>query len=270
MTNTQAIVLGVVQGLTEYLPVSSSAHLVLLPKFMGWEFPEDVSFIFDVLVQLGTLVGVMIYFFRPIQDVALSVLQGLYRRQPFHNDDARLGWMVVLATIPAAGIGLLFKENLQGYFSSPTASCYALIATGLFLVAAEYVSRGLKMFPSRNDAVMIGFAQSVALLPGISRSGATIAAGMALGLPREHAARFSFLMSIPVIVGASLVAAADLVKDLDLLGHMIVPLSLGFVSAAISGYVVITWFMAFLSRRRLIGFALYCVILGAFGVFYFS
>lgn len=270
MTNTQAIILGIVQGLTEYLPVSSSAHLVLVPHLLGWEFLPKESFIFDVLVQLGTLLGVLIYFYLPIKEVVISVLEGLYRRQPFHNENARLGWMVALSTLPAAVIGLLYKEQLLMYFSSPAASCYSLIATGLILVAAEYANRAVKVVPTRNDAVMIGFAQSVALLPGISRSGATIAAGMALGMPRANAARFSFLMSIPVIMGASLIAALDLFKDIELLEQMSVPLALGFLSAAISGYLVIKWFMSFLSSQKLIWFAIYCVGLGAWGIYYFA
>lgn len=270
MTNTQAIILGLVQGLTEYLPVSSSAHLVLVPHLMGWQVLPKEAFVFDTLVQLGTLVGVLAYFFTPIKDVGLSVVSGLVKRKPFYNDDAKLGWMVVLATIPAAVIGLLFKDALAAYFSAPAFSCYCLVLTGIFLITAEYMSRNLKNNPQETDAVFIGFAQSLALLPGVSRSGATIAAGMARGLSRQNAARFSFLMSIPVMLGAALVAGVDLVKDTELLSTLKMPLILGFLSAAISGYLVIRWFMTFLSQRRLTWFAAYCISIGVAGAFYFA
>lgn len=269
MTNYQAVILGVVQGLTEYLPVSSSAHLVLMPKVLGWQFSPAVSFVFDVLVQLGTLVGVLAYFFIPVKQVAFSVALGIVRKKPFHDEHARLGWLVVLASVPAAMFGLAFKEQLSAYFSAPIFSCYCLMITGLVLFIAEWITSALKESPTKTDALIIGCAQSFALLPGISRSGATIAAGMACGLSRKTAAQFSFLMSIPVMIGASLVAGLDLVKDRQLLADLALPLLLGFSTAAITGYLVIAWFMNFLSNRRLIWFAIYCLIVGFLGWLYF-
>lgn len=270
MTNSQAIILGLVQGLTEYLPVSSSAHLVLVPHVMGWQVLPEEAFVFDVLVQLGTLVGVLAYFFSSIKDVSYSVVNGMLRGQPLYDDNAKLGWMVVLATIPAAIIGLMFKNTLAAYFSAPVFSCYCLILTGVLLVSAEYLTKVLKSAPQKGDALVIGCAQSLALLPGVSRSGATIAAGMACGLSRTDAARFSFLMSIPVMFGASLIAGLDLAKDSALLEKLSMPLCLGFLTAAISGYLVIRWFMAFLSQKRLTWFAVYCVSIGVSGIFYFT
>ncbi len=270
MTNSQAIILGLVQGLTEYLPVSSSAHLVLVPHFMGWHVNPEEAFVFDVLVQLGTLVGVLAYFFAPIKNVSFSVIKGILKGQPLYDENARLGWLVVLASIPAAVIGLLFKEPLAAYFSDPVFACYCLLITAALLLAAEYLSRVLKRQPEKGDAVFIGCAQSLALLPGVSRSGATIAAGMACGLSRTSAAQFSFLMSIPVMLGASLIASVDLVKDKALLETLAVPLTLGFITAATSGYLVIRWFMTFLSERRLTWFAAYCVSIGLLGIVYFS
>lgn len=270
MTNTQAVILGLVQGLTEYLPVSSSAHLVLVPKIMGWQFSQGETFVFDVLVQLGTLVGVFAYFMRSITGIGRSVITGVIKGQPFYDEEARLGWLVVLATIPAAVIGLAFKDQLAAYFSSPLQSCYFLIVTGLLLIAAEYVGRAAKASVSGGDAMMIGFAQSFALLPGVSRSGATIAAGMFCGLPRKNAAQFSFLLSIPVMVGASLVAAVDLINNQALFYQLAVPLVLGFITAAITGYVVIKWFMEFLVHQRLVWFAIYCIVVGFIGVWWWS
>jgi undecaprenyl-diphosphatase len=269
MTNAQAVILGAVQGLTEYLPVSSSAHLVFVPKVMGWHFLSEEAFIFDVLVQLGTLVGVLIYFFTPLKQVCLSVIDGVIRLDPFHDEHARIGWLVVLASIPAAIFGLSYKDALAEYFSSPLASSYFLMLTGVILILAEWFGRAIKTAPGRFDAVVIGCAQGLALFPGISRSGATIAAGMACGLSRKNAAQFSFFMSIPVMVGASLIAGLDLVRDGELLQKMALPLSLGFLTAAVVGFLVIKWFMAFLTNQRLIWFAAYCFMLGLWGIWYF-
>jgi len=271
MTNSQALILGIVQGLTEYLPVSSSAHLVLVPHLFGWHVVPQEAFIFDILVQLGTLLGVICYFFTPIKDVFLSVLKGLLIKQPFYNQEAQLGWLVALATIPAAILGLAFKSQLAAYFSSPLASCYFLIITALFLFLAEWQSQKLqKPIPNKKDAVMIGLAQGLALLPGVSRSGSTIAAGMTCGLTRTDAARFSFLMSIPIMIGASLIATVDLVNDIHLIDQLLMPLAVGFISAAITGYLVIKWFMDFLSTQRLFVFAAYCLAVGCLGAIYFG
>lgn len=270
MTNSQALILGVVQGLTEYLPISSSAHLVLLPNFLGWQLKHDEAFIFDILVQLGTLVGVFAYFFQPIKQVAFSVLSGVWHLKPLHNEEARLGWMVALASIPAALLGFCFKDPIAAYFSSAFAACSCLMATGFFLLAAEYFGRSQKKNPTRRDAMVIGLAQGFALLPGISRSGSTIAAGMACGLSRVDAARFSFLMSIPIMVGASLIAGNEALSDPALLNRLMMPLAIGFFSAAITGFFVIRWFVHFLERRSLVLFASYCLGLGFLGALYFG
>lgn len=270
MTNTQAIILGTIQGLTEYLPISSSAHLVLVPHFMGWQFLPKESFVFDVLVQLGTLFGVLIYFFKPIGQIIQAVIQGLWRGRPLHNETARLGWLVALASIPAAIIGFVFKSELAFYYSTPVINCYFLILTGALLVLAERMNRSIKEIPTKKDAVVIGFAQSIALFPGISRSGATIAAGMACGLSREYAAQFSFLMSIPIMLGASMVTGFDFWQDHDLILRMSTPLLLGFLSALITGYLVISWFMTLLKEKKLTIFAWYCFALGLLGIVYFK
>lgn len=269
MTPLQAASLGLVQGLTEYLPVSSSAHLVLMPKILGWSIHPKEAFIFDVLVQLGTLVGVLLYFSSYIRDMSFAALNGLIRLEPFKDSRAKNAWLVILATIPATILGLLFKDQVAAYFSSPLVACYSLMATGLLMITAELVSKKIEREVNSRDAISIGMAQSLALLPGISRSGSTIACGMALGLTRFNAARFSFLMSIPVMLGASLVASLDLFNDAELLNQMALPLAVGFISAAISGYLVIKWFMDFVAKRSLFLFAFYCMSLGALGVLWF-
>ncbi|MCA9508531.1 MAG: undecaprenyl-diphosphatase UppP [Myxococcales bacterium] len=270
MTLLQALLLGIVQGLTEYVPVSSSAHLVLVPNILGWQFCEKESFIFDVLVQLGTLFGVMIFFAPVIRRVVVGVIAGLVAKDPWSNSDSRMGWLVVIATMPAALIGILFKDSISGYFSSPLAACYCLIFTGFAMMLAEKFAKKFERNMNQIDALSIGFAQTLALLPGVSRSGSTIAAGIARGFSRTDAARFSFLMSIPVMLGASLVASIELFKDAELVARMAMPLLVGFISAAISGYIVIKWFMKFLGTHRLIWFSFYCISIGLLGIKFFG
>ncbi|MCC7358836.1 MAG: undecaprenyl-diphosphatase UppP [Anaerolineales bacterium] len=263
MTIFQAILLGLVQGLTEFIPVSSSAHLVLVPWLLGWQFPAGAKFVFDVLVQLGTLAAVIVYFWKDLWAIAVAVLQGLARGKPWGTPEARLGWLVVLATIPAVVLGLLFKDFFEAAFGSPTGTAALLLVTAAALVLAERVGRGAREVTSIKwlDALLIGLAQAVAILPGVSRSGATISAGRALGLARPAAARFSFLMSVPVMVGAGVVAAKDLL-DMPNFGGYVLPIGLAMVVAAVVGFVCIRWLLSYLGRGSLYGFAVYCAAAG--------
>lgn len=270
MTNLQAILLGTVQGLTEYLPVSSSAHLVLVPKILGWHLRPDESFVFNVLVQLGTVVGVIIYFFVPLKKVFKSLLKGILIKDPLHDEYSQIGFMVALATIPASLFGLAFRDHLKQFFSSPLITCFCLMVTGALLFLCESLSKAIKDRPKKSDAILIGISQCAALMPGISRSGTTMAAGMACGLYRKSAATFSFLMAIPIMLGASFIATLDLLANADLMYHLAWPLFLGFFSAAFSGYLVIKWFMNYLATNKLTWFSYYCMIVGIIGAFYFS
>lgn len=268
MNVIQALILGIVQGLTEYLPVSSSAHLVMVPAIFGWHFTEMQAFVFDVLVQLGTLVGVIWFFWADLWRIARAMLVDLWARKPFQSEDARMGWFVGLATIPAAVIGLAFKDEIAAQFSSPKVAAQQLLVTAAFLIIAEFVGKQIKERITVANSLGMGFAQALALLPGISRSGSTIAAGMCFGLTRTAAARFSFLMSIPAMVGASIVAGDDLVSNHEVLAQMWLPVAVGFVAAAISGYLVIRWFLHFLQHRSLVWFAAYCIVAGVLGWIY--
>lgn len=265
MTITQAIVLGIVQGLTEFIPVSSSAHLVLVPWLFGWSFDPDAAFVFDVLVQWGTLLGVFIYFWTDIWSIVGVVLKGLAQRKPFDSFEARLGWWMVLATIPAVVAGVLFKEQFEASFSAPMLVALFLFGTALILIIAERFGKRERDLSRLNtvDAIAMGFAQVLALFPGISRSGSTIGAGMLRQLDRTAAARFSFLMAIPVMLGAGVVAIKDLFDNTALLSTLVVPLLVGFLAAAISGYLCIRWLLAYLQRRSLAVFAIYCIVFGA-------
>lgn len=264
MTIFQAIVLGIVQGITEFLPVSSSAHLVITPYLLGWDLREDVIFPFDVLVQLGTLLAVIYYFRRDIGNIFKAVLQGLSTRKPFETAEARLGWYLVLATIPAAIFGLLLNDLVESVFKDAPTTAIFLIATGLILILAEVIGKRSREIDSVTwkDALWIGFAQVFALFPGISRSGSTMAGGMTRNLTRPAAARFSFLMSIPVMLAAGLFSLLDLF-DIPDLGSFLPSMAAGFISAAIVGYFSIKWLLAFITRRPLYIFSAYCFLLAA-------
>ena len=267
MTILQAIILGIIQGITEFLPISSSAHLVLTPYFLGWEFPPEQVMPFDVLVQAGTLVAVIVYFWHDLWAVVRGWLAALWQRKPFATPEARLGWYLILATIPASLVGVLIKDQVEAAFHSPRATGFFLIVTALILVAAERLSKRNRTFSNINwlDALIIGLFQVISLFPGISRSGSTIAGGMFRHLDRSSAARFSFLMSVPVMIGASLFSLKDLLETPSLTGFLPVILA-GFIAAAIVGYLSIRWLLSFLTKRSLNWFALYCVILGAIAI----
>ena len=255
----QAVVLGVVQGATEYLPVSSSGHLVLVPALFGW---KTAPFSFNILVQMGTLLGVIIYYFADLKVMAQAMVKGVLSRKPFEDPESKTGWLVGVATIPAAVIGIVFKDLFEEIFANPLWSAGFLFLTATLLILAERFGKRLRDAKSHDlkDGVVIGFAQALALFPGVSRSGSTIAAGMLLGLDRTAAARFSFLMSIPVMVGAGVLAVSDLFENPAQIQEHGKAIVVGFVVSAITGYLVIRWFLGFVRHRSLYGFAVYCLI----------
>jgi undecaprenyl-diphosphatase len=260
MTFIQSILLGIIQGLTEFLPISSSGHLVIAPYLLQWQIPAQDAFIFDVLVQLGTLLAVIVYFRKDLWQIIVAVINGLIQRKPFSDPQARLGWFLVLATIPAVIAGLFFKHLVEKAFSSPLAAGLFLLGTAALLVTAELVGKRSKQVESVTwiDSLIVGLFQVVSLLPGVSRSGSTISGGMVRNLDRPSAARFSFLMSIPVMIGAGLVAVLDLIKIPNFTGQLPTLLA-GFVTAAVVGYLTIRWLLSFLTKRSLYPFAIYSV-----------
>ena len=262
MTILQAVILGIIQGLTEFLPVSSSAHLVIIPYLFGWKLDEAVVFPFDVLVQLGTLAAVIYYFRHDLWEILSAVWNGLRSGKPFGAPAARLGWLLVLATIPAGVIGLLIKDMVEAVFKDAPVTALFLLVTALLLIIAEKIgkrNRGVTSLTWK-DALWIGFAQALALFPGISRSGATISGGMSRNLDRPAAARFSFLMSIPVMLAAGAFSLLDLL-DIPDLASILPAIAAGVIAAAVVGYFAIRWLLAFLTRRPLYIFAAYCTAL---------
>lgn len=261
----QALTLGLIQGATEFLPVSSSGHLTIAPWLFGW--PHS-SLLFDTVVHWGTLLAIVIVFWRDFLRIARATLLSIVHRS-LADVHARLGWFIVLGSIPAAVTGLLFKDFFEQLFSSaPAAGGFLLVTAGL-LWGSEQLGRREGLHKTTEgitfwDAVLIGLAQAIALAPGISRSGSTIAAGLARGIQRETAARYSFLLGAPAFLGAGLLQLVDaLAADPATVSDQLPLLIVGFVASAISGLLAIRFLLAYLRRRTLSVFAVYCAGLGA-------
>jgi undecaprenyl-diphosphatase len=256
----QAIVLGIVQGLTEFLPVSSTAHLRIVPAFFGWDDPGAA---FTAVVQLGTMAAVLVYFRADLMRVARAWLRSVRDRSARRELDARIGWYIVLGTIPIGIFGVLFKDQIENGARDLYLIATALIVLGLVLLVAEKVStrsRSMEQIQAR-DGLVVGLAQALALVPGVSRSGATITAGLFLGLDRPTAARFSFLLSVPAIVLSGLYGLLEIFTgDEDVsLGA----LALATIFAFIFGYASIAFLLRYLVTHSTLVFVVYRVALGA-------
>ncbi len=259
MNGLQAVAMGVVQGLTEFLPISSSAHLVLVPHFLNWEPP---SVAFDVFLHIGTLVAVISYFRREIARLFKAFLLSIRELSLKRDLDRRLAWLIVAGTIPAALLGFFFKDFFERIFLYPAGVSYLLIVTGILLWTTEIWRKQEKAVEKLNllDGLIIGLAQAAAIVPGISRSGATISTGCLRGLSRESAAKFSFLLAVPI----TLLAGANKALEFGIgypEGNFLVYF-IGVVSAMTSGYLAIKYLLAYLRRGKLHIFAYYCWIVG--------
>ena len=262
MSLLQAIVLGIVQGLTEFLPISSTAHLRIVPAFAGWEDPGAA---FTAVTQLGTLAAVLLYFREDLGRIARSWLGSVRHPRRTRDLDARLGWYILLGTIPIGIFGLAFKNQIETGARNLTLIAATLILLGLVLLAAERVGRRTRSVEdvTLRDGIAVGLAQAAALVPGVSRSGATITAGLFLGLDREAAARFSFLLSVPAVVLAGLLELKTIL-DGDAVGQGtdLVPLAVATVLAFVSGYASIAFLLRFLVRNSTLVFVVYRIGLG--------
>jgi len=248
-----AIILALVQGLTEFLPISSSAHLILVPQLFGW---QDQGLAFDVAVHLGTLLAVLWYFRHEVV-VILRAWFGSLIGKPSSHTDAHLGWMIIVATLPVALVGFLFADFVANELRSPLIIASATAVFGIVLWVADLRAKDVTdehrigfIF-----ALLIGFAQTLALIPGTSRSGITITAGLALGLSRETAARFSFLISMPTIASAALLEGMELLESSAPVPWL--AMGVGLVVAAVSAYVCIRLFLAAIGRIGMLPFMLY-------------
>ena len=257
----QAIVLGIVQGLTEFLPISSSGHLRIVPAFAGWEDPGAA---FTAIIQLGTMAAVVLYFREDLLRIARAWLASLRDPQRRRDLDARVGWYLIIGTIPISIFGLAFSDQIENGARDLYIIGTTLIVLGLVLLVAEKVSRRERDLSTltRRDAIVIGFAQALALIPGVSRSGATITAGLFLGFDRIAAARFSFLLSIPAVVLSGLFELKG-VLDGSVEGAVgAVPTAVATLLAFVSGYASIAFLLRFLTTHTTGVFVAYRVVLG--------
>jgi len=255
----QALILGLVQGLTEFIPVSSSGHLVLVPWFLGWPSP---GLAFDTVLHLGTLAAILAVFWRDLIALALALIDGV-RRRSLATAQSKMAAALVIATVPAALLGYFGQKLFEDLFSAPEWVAAFLLGTAVLLLASERLvgkARSLEQVGARS-ALLIGLFQGLAIAPGLSRSGATISAGRFLGLPRADAARFSFLLAAPIIAGAGGLQVVKLAGT-GALSQNAGLLLIGFVTALASGYLVIRFLLKYLQQHSLAPFALYCAGLG--------
>lgn len=243
-----AIFWGIIQGLTEFLPISSSGHLVLIPALLGQPAPDLAT---SAMLHLGTLVAVIIYYRRDLAWMAR-----------FDRPARKMITLIVIGTIPAVVLGLTFETQIEELIEDPSAVAIMLIVTGVILLATTLIRVGdRRMEDTRpSDSILIGLAQSLALIPGISRSGMTISMGLVRGLERTQAARFAFLLGIPVIAGAGLLEMADVLSSGETIGPDV---WVGMVAAGVSGYIAIAFLLRVLTRVGLAPFGVYCVVFGA-------
>lgn len=260
MTLAQAITLGLVQGITEFLPISSIAHLRVVPALLGWPDPGAA---FSAVIQLGTLAAVLLYFGRDLSVMTRAVLRGVADRQPWARQEARVAWFIVLGTLPIGLCGVAFKRYIVGELRSLYVISGSLIVLGILLWVAERTAAFRREIKHIGwvDSQVIGLAQALALIPGASRSGTTMTAAMFLGLTREAAARFSFLLGIPAIGAAGLFELRDLLKH-GLGGAGLSGLIIGVLTSALSGYLAIDLLLRYLRTKTTYVFVWYRIGLG--------
>lgn len=255
----EAVVLGLIQGLTEFLPISSSAHIRVASAFFGWQDPGAA---FTAVIQLGTEAAVVIYFRKEIWEIISTWTRSLWTPGLRGHHAARMGWYVIVGTIPIVVLGLLFKDSIEGAFRDLRLIGTTLIVFGLILWFADHATRNeltLERHLGFTHALIYGFAQSLALIPGVSRSGGTISAGLLLGYRREEAAKYSFLLAIPAVLGAGFL-------ELSKIGEGPAPdwgpTILATVISFVVGYLAVSWFLRYISTHRFTGFVIYRIALG--------
>jgi len=250
MNITQAIILGLIQGITEFLPVSSSGHLVLLQKIFNI---KESGLVFDVILHIGTLIPVVIIFWDMILKLIIKPWQ-------------KYMGLIIVSTIPAVIVALLFGEQIELLFSSGKLLCFGFCITGVFLLIADKnlnksTQNKLDHEILYKDAIKIGAAQAVAIMPGVSRSGSSISASLLCGLNKDTAAKFSFVLSVPVIIGAAVLESKHVINNSSFILENFVPVIFGFISAVISGYISIRFMLKFIREKKLRYFAYYVFVL---------
>ncbi|MSQ28773.1 MAG: undecaprenyl-diphosphate phosphatase [Dehalococcoidia bacterium] len=259
----QAIVLGITQGITEFAPISSTAHLTLLPWLLGWTDPVLNSLTFDVALHMGTLIATLAYFARDWAQLVRAGAASLVERSIGDDPMRRLAWLLAIGTIPGAVAGAALEHQAETAFRSPLLIAGALAVWGIILAAAERLGSQHRAMGDigRGTALAIGVGQALAIIPGVSRSGGTMTVAMLLGVQRGAAARFSFLLATPIMAGAGLKKAADIAKLGNAEPGTMLMVAAGFLSAAVAGYLCIAFLMRYLQRGNLYVFAGYRVLL---------
>jgi len=259
----QSIILGIIQGITEFFPISSSGHLVAIPLFFGWDYPP---LYFTVTVHFATLLAVLTVFCRDIVRIIKAVVSGLFKKKCRETYDFKIGLFIIIATIPAALAGYFLDDLFEGFFSNPLAVAGFLLLTAFVLWGSEMIG---KRAVRRTEfgfisALTVGIGQALAIFPGISRSGTTISFARFFGIKREEAVRFSFLLSIPIILGSFLFEMSRSAGEVFGAGSGVLwSLTAGFISAYIAGYFAIKYLLYLVRRKNLNIFALYCICLSA-------
>lgn len=258
MTWFEAVVLGIIQGLTEFLPISSSAHLLIVSQLFGWEDPGAA---FTAVTQIGTETAVIIYFRREIVAILKAWSRSIYDADARHDPDARMGWLVLIGTIPIAVLGLTFATQIETVARNLWLTAVMLIVFGIILGVADALGARVKTERELTvrDGVLFGLAQSLALIPGVSRSGATISAGLAMGYTRGAAARYAFLLAIPAVLASGFYEATKIGDDTTVAWG---PTILATLIAFVVGFAVIAWLMRWLSTKSYLPFVIYRLALG--------
>jgi undecaprenyl-diphosphatase len=262
MSILQAIFYGLLQGATEFLPVSSSGHLVLIPWLFGWNLP---GLTFDAIMHLATLLAVLVYFRSDLVKLIVAWWRSV-RRFKIEDAEARLAWLLIVSAIPAALVGYLFSDFVESLFGSPGAVSAFLLLTGVLLFLSDRLGRRTTTLQEMGlgTALIMGVAQALAVVPGLSRSGATMASGLFRDMKRDDAARFAFLMGIPVILGA---AGFKFIKALPTItSSELLLLAVAFIVAVLVGYLAIRFLLNYLRTRNLLPFAYYCWAIGLIGL----
>ena len=256
----KAVVLGLIQGLTEFLPISSSAHLRIFPELFGWGDPGAA---FTAVIQIGTELAVLIYFRKDIWRIGSAWVRAIWDPAWRGHEDARMGWFVIIGSLPIVALGILLKDTIESDFRSLWIIGTTLIVMGVVLGIADRVGRNERAMGQMTwkHAVLLGLAQAAALVPGVSRSGATISMGRFLNYEREAATRFAFLLAIPAVVGAGLFELKEIPGGDNAYGPM--PTLVATVVSFIVGYAAIAWLLKYVSTRSYLPFVIYRVLLGA-------
>jgi undecaprenyl-diphosphatase len=274
LTIFQAIVFGFLQGVTELFPVSSLGHSVVLPRLLGWNIDQNAPYFLTFLVATHTATALVLffYFFKDWKRIIAGVFRSLKEREiKESNVDAKLGWLLVVATIPAGILGLLFQTELQNLFANPSLVAGILILNGLLLFGAELLRKKRKETTAARSneriarlswfqAIKIGILQCIALIPGFSRTGATLTGSLLVGLSHEDSARFAFLLATPIIAAASVLKLPGLAGKTE--SQVLIPVITGAITAGISAYFSVKFLMKYFQTKTLMPFAVYCVVVG--------